>query len=1055
MSAGGRDETAGWRSSLPRLEEELDSTAPADLAPETQPAGSRLPPAGPPGQIVASMHRRQSLVVTGRTGTEILRRIRSEDMVLEREKRRNRRSKLSIAEGNIAPLERQSKLQRANTEKQLNMYETLESNIDLLRTGPTKALWSVWSSLDRDGSGMLTRHEFNEVNRVLRVKWDRAAAWHNSLAIQQLHDLDKLLLKKVTSANASNAEDQAQAEEEDAGAALLTSKEPEISFRAFVSVYNQMIGATRRTSRQDVKTLFEDTGLRGLRREEFVSLVHRVERRLLLLPPHFEPQTDWELLLELSKDVPAKGEETTINFVQFERWWKYRCGLLEADTPVIPEFFEFKITEISLADRLKSEQQRRKLMQALPQQFSLPVRGGNKTFDVQQLITSGFHTARTGSELWGLLRKRIKMLLAMRRDWGNIDDVYGHCDSNFGQIEMKWYVRDPTSRFSMVWDILQVFFLLYVSWTVPLRSCFGIDVEWPSVAFVTDCVVDLYFFLDLIGNFFTGYYDQNGVREGRLKLIAKRYVAGWFCIDFVSCIPVDYVLAAVASSSKDANGTEAGSLRAFKTLRLVKLSKMLRLAHLQRTLAKYENLEFVQTWAGVGGLIFSIVLIAHMLTCVWYTIGLTDHFFHLGRHHHPGWVLQEYCDCNDMIWDDNPPLCDTYVDIANCPQDRCRWDHDPYIATVPANAVTCIPQKLCTIGCEERADVSLTSRYVTSMYYVIGSLEPRYRTLPERGFAIFAFVCVLIIEGAVAGVLSSILIRIGGKDQEVNDKLKAAKLWMREHRIPKDKAAKALDYFRMVYHRTSMYEESDILNTMPPDMRLDFSTQLYEKFLREVPLFRGLSVALIHSVCGIASPMLAVRQQVIYSEGSTGKEMYVLISGELEITVGGERLGFLSDGSFFGETPVLDESANSEVRRRTVTAMVDSKLCFIHKDALKRLADRYPELGLRMKRLARAEAKVNKKGRKFHEALTEAMSLPGLAHNTNDRGSTTTPEYAARNSRGSESSQTNVLPEAVRDQLARQQEQLVEQSAQLKEQKELLKTVADALHKLQVATIAT
>jgi CRP-like cAMP-binding protein len=295
------------------------------------------------------------------------------------------------------------------------------------------------------------------------------------------------------------------------------------------------------------------------------------------------------------------------------------------------------------------------------------------------------------------------------------------------------------------------------------------------------------------------------------------------------------------------------------------------------------------------------------------------------------------------------------------------------------------------------------------------------------------------------------LIRIGGKDQEVNDKLKAAKLWMREHRIPKDKAAKALEYFRMVYHRTSQYEESDILNTMPPDMRLDFSTQLYEQFLREIPLFRGLSVALIHSVCGIASPMLAVRHQVIYAEGSTGKEMYILINGELEITAGGERLGFLSDGAFFGETPVLDETAHSEVRRRTVTAMVDSKLCFIHKDALKRVAARYPELALRMKRLGRAEAKVNKKGRKFHAALTEAMSLPGFAHSSKDRSSTSTPERTARNSRGSESARTNVLPEAVRNQLARQQEQLVEQSAQLKEQKELLKTVVDALHKLQVA----
>jgi hypothetical protein len=40
-----------------------------------------------------------------------------------------------------------------------------------------------------------------------------------------------------------------------------------------------------------------------------------------------------------------------------------------------------------------------------------------------------------------------------------------------------------------------------------------------------------------------------------------------------------------------------------------------------------------------------------------------------------------------------------------------------------------------------------------------------------------------------------------------------------------------------------------------------------------------------------------VRGQVIYAEGSAGKEMYLLLSGELEITANGERLGFLSDGA--------------------------------------------------------------------------------------------------------------------------------------------------------------
>ena len=44
-----------------------------------------------------------------------------------------------------------------------------------------------------------------------------------------------------------------------------------------------------------------------------------------------------------------------------------------------------------------------------------------------------------------------------------------------------------------------------------------------------------------------------------------------------------------------------------------------------------------------------------------------------------------------------------------------------------------------------------------------------------------------------------------------------------------------------------------------------------------------------------------------------------------------------------------------------MTAMVDSKLCFIHKDAVKKLADRYPELALRIKRCSRAETKVHNK----------------------------------------------------------------------------------------------
>ena len=77
--------------------------------------------------------------------------------------------------------------------------------------------------------------------------------------------------------------------------------------------------------------------------------------------------------------------------------------------------------------------------------------------------------------------------------------------------------------------------------------------------------------------------------------------------------------------------------------------------------------------------------------------------------------------------------------------------------------------------------------------------------VPEVGFQ---------ADGAVAGVLSAVMISMGGTERIVNEKLAAAKAWMREHHISKPEQAKALNYFRHVYRSHVMYQEADILNTV-------------------------------------------------------------------------------------------------------------------------------------------------------------------------------------------------------------------------------------------------
>jgi hypothetical protein len=75
--------------------------------------------------------------------------------------------------------------------------------------------------------------------------------------------------------------------------------------------------------------------------------------------------------------------------------------------------------------------------------------------------------------------------------------------------------------------------------------------------------------------------------------IAVHYLRGWFAIDFVSCLPIQYISKAIEG------GGSSVDLSFMKAFRLLRMSKMLRLARLKRIMIKYENLEAVQNYGGV------------------------------------------------------------------------------------------------------------------------------------------------------------------------------------------------------------------------------------------------------------------------------------------------------------------------------------------------------------------------------------------------------------------------------------------------------------------------
>lgn len=191
--------------------------------------------------------------------------------------------------------------------------------------------------------------------------------------------------------------------------------------------------------------------------------------------------------------------------------------------------------------------------------------------------------------------------------------------------EKKCFVG-PEHHYRQMWDLVQVFLLIYVAVTIPYREGYLQPVETLSATFWFEVVVDVYFICDIVFNFRTAIFDSEGALELDTKVISKQYFKGWFALDVLACLPVTYVELIL-----DPGGETAGSkVKAFKIIRLLRLTKMLRVARIKRIFQRYEE-QFAagamhKVLEGLRMIAYMIILayITHVVGCLWYAVGFEE-----------------------------------------------------------------------------------------------------------------------------------------------------------------------------------------------------------------------------------------------------------------------------------------------------------------------------------------------------------------------------------------------------------------------------------------------
>jgi CRP-like cAMP-binding protein len=114
--------------------------------------------------------------------------------------------------------------------------------------------------------------------------------------------------------------------------------------------------------------------------------------------------------------------------------------------------------------------------------------------------------------------------------------------------------------------------------------------------------------------------------------------------------------------------------------------------------------------------------------------------------------------------------------------------------------------------------------------------------------------------------------------------------------------------------------------------------------IAKVPLFAGLSKRELGQIASIADEIDLPEGKVLIREGERGREFYVLLDGEAEVTRDGKRLATRRSGEFFGEIALV----SSLPRIATVTTRKPVRALVIRDVEFRALLQRTPAIALKV-----------------------------------------------------------------------------------------------------------
>lgn len=122
------------------------------------------------------------------------------------------------------------------------------------------------------------------------------------------------------------------------------------------------------------------------------------------------------------------------------------------------------------------------------------------------------------------------------------------------------------------------------------------------------------------------------------------------------------------------------------------------------------------------------------------------------------------------------------------------------------------------------------------------------------------------------------------------------------------------------------------------------SKQTKLEHLRQVSLFDGFSKKELEKIAMAGDEIRMTPGTVVVDQGQTGREAFVVLSGEVSVKRGGRKITTLGPGAVVGELSLLDHGP----RTATATCETDCELLVIDQRHFRGVLEQVPTLAVKL-----------------------------------------------------------------------------------------------------------